>query len=202
MGLLWIPQKLVGLICWLFTPDFTEGQKVQSTEDREVQTVSLSAPKAPTRRKIAVLINGDGMPASIIADVIERIGKLGDPIVRHIYGDFSRDPLRLCQDVLQQHFIEPENIIPPKPEFMFPPIDRTDQPIHDAMTIRAMDLMHTGLSSVICLVSSDNFERLALRIRKEGIQGECEERPAASVVLGRFGPLPTLLAFFLAPPIR
>lgn len=81
--------------------------------------------------------------------------------MRRIYGDFSGSKLRSWAEVLSAHAIVPyQNFA------MTTAKNGTDI----ALTIDAMDLLHSGRLDGFCIVSSDSdFTRLAARIREEGL---------------------------------
>lgn len=113
-------------------------------------------------RRLAVLIDAENVSAKIADGLFEEIGKLGQPSVRRIYGDFSAPQTKLWAEVLARHAITPQQQFP----------YATGKNASDiALVIDAMDILHGGRVEGFCLVSSDSdFTRLAMRIREHGLE--------------------------------
>jgi NYN domain len=112
-------------------------------------------------RRLAVLIDGENAPSRIVGGLFVEIAKLGDAGICRIYGDFSGTRLTAWASVLCEHAIVPRHNFPCAAKK-----NATDI----AMVIDAMDILHGGLFSGFCLVSSDSdFSRLASRIREQGL---------------------------------
>ncbi len=111
---------------------------------------------------LAVLIDADNAQASIIEGLLAEVAKYGVASVRRIYGDWTTPQLGKWKEVLL------ENSIQPIQQFRYTTgKNATD----NAMTIDAMDLLHSGRFDGFCLVSSDSdFTRLASRIREQGLK--------------------------------
>jgi uncharacterized LabA/DUF88 family protein len=111
---------------------------------------------------LAVLIDADNAQASIIEGLLAEVTKFGVASVRRIYGDWTTPQLGKWKEVLLQHSIQPIQ------QFRYTVgKNATD----NAMTIDAMDLLHSGRFDGFCLVSSDSdFTRLASRIREQGLK--------------------------------
>src|SRR5512138_2157578 len=121
----------------------------------EEQISSLS------RRKIAMLIDGDNAQSSLLPQMLVEAGKYGMVTVRRIYGDWTTPNMNSWKDVLNFYAIQPIQ------QFRYTiGKNATDS----AMIIDAMDIMHTNVVDGFCLVSSDSdYTRLATRIRETGI---------------------------------
>jgi Fe-S-cluster formation regulator IscX/YfhJ len=121
----------------------------------EEQISSLS------RRKIAMLIDGDNAQSSLLPQMLVEAGKYGMVTVRRIYGDWTTPNMNSWKDVLNFHAIQPIQ------QFRYTiGKNATDS----AMIIDAMDILHTRVVDGFCLVSSDSdYTRLATRIRETGI---------------------------------
>src|SRR5512140_3020596 len=121
----------------------------------EEQISSLS------RRKIAMLIDGDNAQSSLLPQMLVEAGKYGMVTVRRIYGDWTTPNMNSWKDVLNFHAIQPIQ------QFRYTiGKNATDS----AMIIDAMDILHTKVVDGFCLVSSDSdYTRLATRIRETGI---------------------------------
>src|SRR3989442_2997229 len=112
------------------------------------------------QKKLAVLIDADNTPPSIIDALLAEIAKYGIASVRRIYGDWTTPNLRGWKDVLLEQAIQPIQ------QFRYTVgKNATDS----ALIIDAMDLLYTEKLDGFCIVSSDSdFTRLASRIREAG----------------------------------
>src|SRR5438046_4474541 len=113
------------------------------------------------QKKLAVLIDADNTPPSIIDALLAEIAKYGIASVRRIYGDWPTTNLRGWKDVLLEQAIQPIQ------QFRYTVgKNATDS----ALIIDAMDLLYTEKLDGFCIVSSDSdFTRLAARIRESGL---------------------------------
>src|SRR5438046_1110217 len=113
------------------------------------------------QKKLAVLIDADNTPPSIIDALLAEIAKYGIASVRRIYGDWPTTNLRGWKDVLLEQAIQPIQ------QFRYTVgKNATDS----ALIIDAMDLLYTEKLDGFCIVSSDSdFTRLAQRIRESGL---------------------------------
>src|SRR5687768_6676082 len=113
------------------------------------------------QNKLAVLIDADNTPPSIIDTLLAEIAKYGIASVRRIYGDWTTPNLRGWKDVLLEQAIQPIQ------QFRYTVgKNATDS----ALIIDAMDLLYTEKLDGFCIVSSDSdFTRLASRIREAGL---------------------------------
>lgn len=111
--------------------------------------------------KLAVLIDGDNIPAKYIKGMMEEITKYGTPTIRRIYGDWTKPQLSGWKSVLLEHVINPVQ------QYSYTSgKNATDS----AMIIDAMDILYSGRVDGFCLVSSDSdFTRLATRLRESGV---------------------------------
>jgi len=111
---------------------------------------------------IAVLIDGDNIPAGSVTEMMEEITKYGNPTIKRIYGDWTRPGLNKWKKVLL------ENAITPIQQYAYTVgKNATDS----AMIIDAMDILYSNKVNGFCLVSSDSdFTRLATRLRETGMQ--------------------------------
>ena len=113
------------------------------------------------RRRFAVLIDGESASFRLAAGLFQGIAKFGEANVRRIYGDFSNPRMKSWREILPKYAIDPYQQFP----------YTTGKNACDiALTIDAMDLMHSGRLDGFCLVSSDSdFTRLASRLRGQGL---------------------------------
>ena len=112
--------------------------------------------------KLAVLIDGDNIPAAYVKEMMEEIAKYGIPTIKRIYGDWTKPHLSKWKNVLL------ENAITPIQQYGYTTgKNATDS----AMIIDAMDILYSEKVNGFCLVSSDSdFTRLATRLREAGMQ--------------------------------
>jgi uncharacterized LabA/DUF88 family protein len=115
-----------------------------------------------TELKLAVLIDGDNIPAAYVKEMMEEIAKYGNPTIKRIYGDWTKPTLTTWKTVLL------ENAITPIQQYGYTTgKNATDS----AMIIDAMDILYSGKATGFCLVSSDSdFTRLATRLREAGMK--------------------------------
>ncbi|MEL6916703.1 MAG: NYN domain-containing protein [Bacteroidota bacterium] len=112
--------------------------------------------------KLAVLIDGDNIPAAYVKEMMEEIAKYGNPTIKRIYGDWTNPKLNKWKNVLL------ENAITPIQQYGY---TKGKNATDSAMIIDAMDILYSGKVNGFCLVSSDSdFTRLATRLREAGMQ--------------------------------
>lgn len=111
---------------------------------------------------LAVLIDGDNIPAGNVKEMMEEIAKYGNPTIKRIYGDWTKPHLNKWKKVLL------ENAITPIQQYSYTVgKNATDS----AMIIDAMDILYSNKVEGFCLVSSDSdFTRLATRLREARMQ--------------------------------
>lgn len=111
--------------------------------------------------KLAVLIDGDNIPAKYIKEMMEEITKYGTPTIKRIYGDWTKPHLANWKNILL------ENAINPIQQYSYTTgKNATDS----AMIIDAMDVLYSEKVDGFCLVSSDSdFTKLATRLREAGM---------------------------------
>lgn len=110
---------------------------------------------------IAILIDADNSPASMIDEVLTELARYGTINIRRAYGNWKSPHLGGWEKVLL------ENAIQPVQQFAY---SRGKNASDMAMTIDAMDIIHSHPVQAISLVSSDaDFTPLAMRIKAAGI---------------------------------
>ncbi len=111
---------------------------------------------------LAVLIDGDNIPAAYVKEMMEEIAKYGNPTIKRIYGDWTNPQLIKWKNVLL------ENAINPMQQYGYTTgKNATDS----AMIIDAMDILYSQKVQGFCLVSSDSdFTKLATRLREAGMK--------------------------------
>jgi len=111
--------------------------------------------------KLAVLIDGDNIPANHIKEMMEEIAKYGSPTIKRIYGDWTNPYVSKWKNILL------ENAITPVQQYAY---TKGKNATDSAMIIDAMDILYSGKVNGFCLVSSDSdFTRLATRLREAGM---------------------------------
>jgi len=107
---------------------------------------------------LAVLIDGDNIPAAPIKEMMAEMAKYGNPTIKRIYGDWTKPNLGSWKDVLLK------NAITPIQQYAYTSgKNATDS----AMIIDAMDILYSKKVDGFCLVSSDSdFTKLATRLRE------------------------------------
>ncbi len=113
------------------------------------------------KNPIALFIDGENLPASHMAVIMQKARDLGDPIARCVVGDFLEDRLKAWVSLAPKHALE----------LVFQPSGGKQKNSADiALTIRAMDLLAEKRFSSFLIVSSDcDFAPLALRLRRSGV---------------------------------
>lgn len=113
-------------------------------------------------QKLAVLIDGDNIPAAYTKEMMEEVAKYGNPTIKRIYGDWTKPNLSKWKKLLL------ENAITPVQQYAYTSgKNATDS----AMIIDAMDILYSEKVDGFCLVSSDSdFTRLATRLREAGMR--------------------------------
>jgi len=114
----------------------------------------------PLTPQIALLIDADNAPAQSIRTVISKLEKTGTVNIRKAYGNWEKSNLNPWKERLQKYAIRPVqqyDYVKGK--------NATDV----ALTIDAMDLIHTTNIRIFAIVSSDcDFTPLAMRLRERG----------------------------------
>ncbi|MGB3644144.1 MAG: NYN domain-containing protein [Mesorhizobium sp.] len=109
---------------------------------------------------LALLIDGENVPANFLPELNRHVASLGDPIVRCVFGDFSDNRLPGWIKAARDHCLE----------LVFQLSEGKHKNSADiALTIRAMDLLYSERIEGFCLVSSDrDFAPLTARLRQHG----------------------------------
>ena len=116
----------------------------------------------PSRPRVALLIDGDNSASISIASLLAEAGKLGDVLIRRVYGNWSLSSMRAWQEAAQLYGLEQRHHGQATPGK-----NATDI----ALVIDAMDILYSGAIEHFCLVASDSdYTPLALRLRSAGCQ--------------------------------
>lgn len=112
-----------------------------------------------TSTNVAVLIDGDNVSPKIVLALFNHIARIGDPTVRRVYTNIAGSGNK-WSPVMAGRSLSPVHVSSVSPGKNAADI---------ALTIDAMDLLHSGRVDAFAIVSSDaDFTRLATRIREEG----------------------------------
>ena len=153
---------------------------------REAWTLGCDDTGAPLptgRARLAVLIDGENASPRHAETVFKVAGRLGDAVVRRLYGDFSNGRLATWDTAVRNFAIV---------TYHQPAHVRGKNAADIALVVDAMDLMHGHRLDGFVLVSSDSdFTRLAQRIREGGFAvyglGEGKTPRAFRAACHRFG---------------
>lgn len=111
-------------------------------------------------KRLAVLIDGENMPAKFADAIFDEIARFGEASIRRLYGDLEQGGVRPWMEKLSPLAIAP----------FHQPKNTVGKNASDiALVIDAMDILHGGRHDGFVLVSSDSdFTKLAQRIREQG----------------------------------
>lgn len=114
------------------------------------------------RSNLAVLFDADNTSKDYVKAILDACARYGRAIIKRSYGDWTAPSLHGWVSVFREFAIRPIQ------QFRF----TSGKNITDsAMTIDAMDILHSKDVDVFVLVSSDSdFTGLATRIREEGLR--------------------------------
>lgn len=112
-------------------------------------------------KQFALLIDGDNAQASLIPEILKSLSKYGDPIIRRMYGDWTKQQMSSWKSLSNTYSIQPVQ------QFSYTTgKNSTDS----ALIIDAMDILYTTDVTGFCIVSSDSdYTRLATRIRENNL---------------------------------
>lgn len=118
-------------------------------------------PQEMQRARLAVLIDGENVPPSIAPRLFKQAHKLGNPVVRRIFGNARNPQMVNWESNLRRFAIIPRHS------------GRNAKGKNSAdisLAIEAMDLLYGEKLDGFCLVSCDSdFTQLAIRIRESGL---------------------------------
>jgi uncharacterized LabA/DUF88 family protein len=108
--------------------------------------------------KLAVLIDADNVPYAYIKEMLDEVAKYGNPTIKRIYADWTKQTASGWKGVLL------ENAITPIQQYSYTTGKNSSD---SALIIDAMDLLYSEKVNGFCIVSSDSdFTRLATRLRE------------------------------------
>lgn len=114
-----------------------------------------------TKRKIAMLIDGDNAQYKLAKPMIEEARRHGNITICRVYGDWSQPNMAGWKSITQQYAMKQIQV----------ERNTTNKNATDiGLVIDAMDILHKGDVQGFCIVSSDSdFTSLCIRIRDEGL---------------------------------
>ncbi|HEY6410625.1 MAG TPA: NYN domain-containing protein [Ktedonobacteraceae bacterium] len=116
----------------------------------------------PSRPRVALLIDGDNSASISIPSLLAEAGKLGDVMIRRVYGNWSLSSMHAWQKIAPHYGLEQRHHGQTTPGK-----NATDI----ALVVDAMDILYSGAIEHFCLVTSDSdYTPLALRLRSSGCQ--------------------------------
>lgn len=114
-----------------------------------------------SEKKIAVLIDAENTPHSILDFALKEISKHGHLLAKRAYGDWSTDQLKNWKAPLNELAISPVQ------QFSYTQGKNSSDA---ALIIDAMDLLYSGKFDAFALISSDSdFTKLASRLKESEI---------------------------------
>lgn len=114
-----------------------------------------------SKRRLAVLIDGDNAQSKRLTQIFEVISTYGIIIDGRAYGDWTASNMANWRTVMLQHAIQPVQ------QWRY----TTGKNATDiALVIDAMDILHKGTVQGFAIVASDSdYTRLCMRMREEGL---------------------------------
>lgn len=128
------------------------------------------------QQKLAVLFDAENTSPTHIRAILRRAACYGVLAIKRAYADWSHPRMQRFKALLLRYAIEPVQL------FSY---TKGKNAADIALSLDAMDLMHMGQVTGVCLVSSDSdFTPVAIRLRREDLRvygfGE-RQTPAAFV---------------------
>jgi hypothetical protein len=114
----------------------------------------------PSRTRVALLIDGDNSASISMTSLLVEAGKLGDVMIRRVYGNWSLPSMHAWQAIAPHYGLEQRHHGQTAPGK-----NATDI----ALVVDAMDILYSGAIDHFCLVTSDSdYTPLVLRLRSAG----------------------------------
>jgi hypothetical protein len=115
--------------------------------------------------RLAVLIDGENVPAKDAGPLFAQVAKLGNPIIRRVYGDFTKGNVKDWPKVISKHGGSPS-------QTGHTSSGKNASDI--ALVVDAMDFLHKRSVDGFCIVTGDgDFTSLAKRAREDGFKVYC-----------------------------
>ncbi|MBX3082074.1 MAG: NYN domain-containing protein [Anaerolineae bacterium] len=110
--------------------------------------------------RIALLIDGDNAQAALIEPILGELDKYGTCVIRRVYGDWTAPNMSSWHGVEQSYGIQ----------LVQQSVYAAGKNTTDiALTIAAMEILHSGKVDTFCIVSSDSdFTPLVIHLKDEG----------------------------------
>jgi uncharacterized protein (TIGR00288 family) len=116
----------------------------------------------PSRRRVALLIDGDNSASVSITSLLAEAGKLGDVMIRRVYGNWSLSSMHAWQEIAPRYGLEQRH---------HGQTAAGKNATDIALVVDAMDILYSGAVDHFCLVTSDSdYTPLVLRLRSAGCQ--------------------------------
>ena len=116
----------------------------------------------PSRTRVALLIDGDNSASILIPSLLTEARKLGEVMIRRVYGNWSVSSMHTWQEIAPRFGFEQRHHGQTAPGK-----NATDI----ALVVDAMDILYSGAIEHFCLVTSDSdYTPLVLRLRSAGCQ--------------------------------
>jgi hypothetical protein len=116
----------------------------------------------PWRTRVALLIDGDNSASILIPSLLAEAGRLGEVMIRRVYGNWSLSSMHAWQEIAPRYGLEQRHHGQTAPGK-----NATDI----ALVVDAMDILYSGAIEHFCLVTSDSdYTPLVLRLRSAGCQ--------------------------------
>jgi len=129
------------------------------------QPVQAAGMSTSTALRLAVLIDGENVPAKDAGALFSRVANIGNPIIRRVYGDFTKSGVSDWPKVISRHGGSAE-------QNGHTSAGKNASDI--ALVVDAMDFLHKRSVDGFCIATSDgDFTSLAKRIREEGLKVYC-----------------------------
>ncbi len=114
------------------------------------------------QQKLAVLIDAENASPARLRAILRRAACYGELAIKRAYADWSLPRMQRFKAMLLRHAIEPVQL------FSY---TRGKNAADIALSLDAMDLMHMGQVTGVCLVSSDSdFTPVAIRLRRDDLR--------------------------------
>jgi hypothetical protein len=101
----------------------------------------------PSRPRVALLIDGENSTYVSIPSLLAEAGKLGDVMIRRVYGNWSLSSKHAWQEIAPRYGLEQRHHGKTAPGK-----NATDI----ALVVDAMDILYSGAIEHFCLVTSDS----------------------------------------------
>jgi uncharacterized LabA/DUF88 family protein len=119
------------------------------------------SPSSTRQPRLAVLIDAENLSGAHAPQLMSLVARLGKPIIRRAYGDWTTSQLTLWKSMVHTLAIRPYQ------QFHY---RRSKNASDAALIMDAMELLHQRRVDGFCLVSSDSdFTGLAARIQEAGV---------------------------------